>query len=145
MSRNLVARVETDIAASAARVWDALVDPEAIEQYMFGTHVTSDWKKGRAITWKGEYQGKSYEDKGEILDVDPGRRLRYSHFSPLAGKPDKPENYHTVTIDLQDADRRTHVKLSQDNNADEKALEHSKKNWSMMLDGLKRFVEDPKG
>jgi len=35
--------------------------------------------------------------------------------------------------------------LSQDNNADEKAKAHSEKNWSMMLDGLKHYVEDPKG
>ena len=145
MDRNLVAKVETDIAASTERVWDALVDPDAIEKYMFGTHVASDWKKGSPITWEGEWQGKHYEDKGTILDIEPGRRLRYSHFSPLAGLPDKPENYHDVTIDLKGDERLTHVVLSQDNNADEKAKAHSEKNWSMMLDGLKHYVEDPKG
>jgi len=145
MNRNLVARAQTDIAAPAARVWQALVDAQAIEKYMFGTHVTSDWRVGSPITWKGEWQGKKYEDKGEILDVQPGRKLRYSHFSPLAGLPDTPENYHDVTIELRGDEKVTQVALSQDNNADEKARAHSEKNWSMMLDGLKRYVEDPKG
>jgi len=141
MNGNFVAQVQTDIAAPKARVWEALVDAEAIERYMFGTHVASDWKKGSPITWKGEYQGKKYEDKGQVLDIEPGRRLRYSHYSPLAGLPDKPENYHHVTIELQADGPLTHVTLSQDNNADEKAKAHSEKNWSMMLDGLKKILE----
>ena len=145
MNGNFVAQVQRDIAAPKARVWEALVDAEAIERYMFGTHVASDWKKGSPITWKGEYKGKKYEDKGKVLDIEPGRRLRYSHYSPIAGLPDKPENYHHVTIELQADGPLTHVTLSQDNNADEKAKAHSEKNWSMMLDGLKHYVEDPKG
>jgi uncharacterized protein YndB with AHSA1/START domain len=145
MNRNLIARAEADIAASKNQVWNALVDPKAIKQYMFGTNVASDFEKGSPITWKGEWQGKPYEDKGTILYVEPGRTLRYSHFSPLMGKPDKPENYHRVTIDLSGDELHTHVTLSQDNNADEQAKAHSEKNWKMMLDELKRFVEDPAG
>jgi uncharacterized protein YndB with AHSA1/START domain len=145
MNRNLIAKAETDISAPVARVWDALVTPEAIEKYMFGTHVASSWQKGSPITWTGEWQGKKYEDKGEIIDIEPNERLRYSHFSPLAGLPDEPENYHHVTIELDDRGPTTHVTLVQDNNSDEKARRHSEENWRMMLDGLKRFVEDPKG
>ena len=141
MDRNLIAKAEADVNAPRSRVWDALVDPGAIKQYMFGTNVSSDWKKGSPITWKGEWEGKKYEDKGTILDIEPGRRLRYTHFSPLAGKPDKPENYHNVTIDLSGEGDRTHVALSQDNNDDEKAKAHSEKNWGNMLEGLKKYVE----
>jgi hypothetical protein len=36
---------------------------------------------------------------------------------------------------------RTRVTLAQDNNPTELACEHSEKNWSMMLVGLKKFVE----
>ncbi len=141
MNRNLIAKAETDLDAPKSRVWDALVDPKAIKQYMFGTNVSSDFKKGSPITWKGEWQGKAYEDKGTIVDIEPGKRLRYTHFSPLAGLPDKPENYHNVTIELAGDADRTHVVLAQDNNADEKAKEHSEKNWKMMLDGLKKYLE----
>jgi uncharacterized protein YndB with AHSA1/START domain len=119
MSRGIVAYASTTINAKRTDVWKALVDPAAIKQYMFGSTVTSDWKKGSPITWKGEFQGKHYEDKGVIQRIDPEQTLAYTHFSPLAGQPDKPENYHTVTIQLADDGAGTKVSLSQDNNATE--------------------------
>jgi uncharacterized protein YndB with AHSA1/START domain len=141
MPNSLVAKASTIIDAPASKVWTALVDPTAIKQYFFGTTVTSDWKKGSKIMWKGEWKGKAYEDKGVILQFDTGKRLAYSHFSPLSGKPDTPENYHTVTIDLAGEGKRTRVSLSQDNNATEEERDHSTKNWEMMLAGLKKYVE----
>ena len=136
-----VAKASATIDAPAAKVWDALVDTAAIHEYMFGTNVESDWKEGGAITWKGEWQGKPYEDKGVIKRLDPRRTLQYTHFSPLAGLPDKPENYHTVTIELAENGTGTKVALSQDNNPTEEEREHSESNWRMMLEGLKKFVE----
>ena len=141
MPEDRIARAEIDIEAPSDAVWRALVDPAAIQQYMFGTTVNSEWREGAPITWKGEWQGKAYEDKGVILALDRGRRLRYSHFSPLSGEADRPENYHTVTIDLRAEEKRTHVSLTQDHNATEDARAHSEKNWQTMLAGLKKFVE----
>jgi uncharacterized protein YndB with AHSA1/START domain len=138
---NLIARSSITIAAPAEKVWNALVTPATIKQYMFGTTVASDWKVGSPITWKGEWQGKAYEDKGLIRQFQPGRALQYTHFSPLAGLPDKPENYHTVTIQLSPEGNQTRVSLTQDNNATEEARSHSEQNWAMMLDGLKKVVE----
>jgi hypothetical protein len=117
------------------------VNPEAIEHYMFGAKVVSDWKEGSPIFWKGEWQGKSYEDKGVILQFKPGRTLQYSHFSRLSGLPDKPENYHTVTIEMSGEGNKTRVSLAQDNNPTEQARAHSEKNWGMMLTTLKTFLE----
>jgi uncharacterized protein YndB with AHSA1/START domain len=141
MADDFVAKASTTIHASAAAVWDALVNPETIKQYMFGSTVVSDWKEGSPIVWKGEWKGKPYEDKGKILRFVPNRTLQYSHFSPLAGQPDVPENYHTVTIDLAASGEQTKVTLTQDKNDTAEAQEHSEKNWSMMLDGLKKVVE----
>ena len=141
MEKNLVASATTTIDADKRRVWDALITPEAIKEYMFGTDVQSDWKVGNKITWSGEFKGKKYEDKGEILEFEPGEVLSYSHFSPLAGKPDEPENYHTVTIKLSEDGGATKVVLDQDNNADENAQAESEKNWNVMLAGLKKYVE----
>src|SRR3954452_6367775 len=97
---DIIARYSIIIDAPVEQVWGALVNPAAIKQYMFGTNVTSDWKKGSPIVWQGEWQGKAYKDKGVIRQIEPGRALQYTHFSPLSGLPDKPENYHTVTIQL---------------------------------------------
>jgi uncharacterized protein YndB with AHSA1/START domain len=142
MPADLIAKASTTIAAPAKKVWDALTTPETIKRYMFGTTVVSDFKEGSPIVWKGEWEGKKYEDKGVILQVKPTRLIQYSHFSPLSGLPDKPENYHTVTIELSADGARTRVSLSQDNNATEQAREHSTKNWETMLTSLKKVIEE---
>lgn len=138
---NLVAEVSTNVDAPVAEVWNALVDPGMIKRYMFGTTVRSTFVVGDPITWKGEWKGKSYEDKGKILRIEPRHLLAYSHFSPLSGEPDAPENYHTVTIELSEEDGATHVTLRQDNNADEESRQHSEQNWRAVLAGLKKEVE----
>ena len=141
MNRNLLAEASVTVNAPATKVWRALVDPDAIRQYMFGTTVVTDWRKGSNIVWKGEWQGKSYEDKGVILQFKPERLLQYSHFSPLSGLPDTPENYHTVTVELSSESNHTRVSLTQDNNPTESARDHSQENWKKMLAALKQFLE----
>jgi uncharacterized protein YndB with AHSA1/START domain len=141
MDKNLIARASVTINATSAKVWNALVNPEAIKQYMFTTNVVTDWCEGSPIIWKGEWQGKSYEDKGVVLQFKPGRTIQYSHFSPLSGLADKPESYHTVTIELSGEGNQTRVSLAQDNNPTEQARDHSEKNWEMMLIALKKFIE----
>lgn len=138
---DLIAHSSITIAAPAQKVWDALVTPSTIKEYMFGTTVISDWKEGSPIVWKGEWQGRKYEDKGVIRQLTPCRALQYTHFSPLSGQPDRPENYHTVTIQLSPDGHQTRVSLTQDNNPTEEARSHSEKNWGTMLEGLKRVVE----
>jgi len=64
-----------------------------------------------------------------------------THFSPLSGQEDIPENYHTVLYELERDGERTRVSLTQDNNSSEEAAEHSRANWEKMLAGLKEVVE----
>lgn len=141
MDKQLVAKASITIDAPVARVWEALTNPEMIKQYMFGTNVITDWKEGSPIIWKGEWQGKAYEDRGVILKMERERLVRYSHFSPLSGQADVPENYHTVTVELSGRGKSTYVSLAQDNNATEQAREHSEENWGMMLASLKKLLE----
>jgi uncharacterized protein YndB with AHSA1/START domain len=136
-----LAKASVIVNAPAAEVWKALVTPETVKQYMFGATVASEWRPGSPITWKGEWQGKPFEDKGVILAFEPRRRLQYSHFSPLSEQPDRPENYHTVTIDLAEEGPRTRISLTQDKNPTEEARRHSEANWGTMLAGLKKVVE----
>ena len=140
----LVAEAATTINAPAAAVWEALTNPAKIKQFMFGTEAVSDWKQGSPIVWKGEWEGKGYEDKGVILGIEPQRRLQYSHYSPLSGAPDVPENYHTLTYELSEEGDMTRVALSQDKNANEEEREHSRAMWGKMLESLKGVVEGDK-
>jgi uncharacterized protein YndB with AHSA1/START domain len=141
MPENRIATADVTIDASRERVWAALTDPEIIRQYMFGSTVTSDWTPGSPITYAGEYEGKKYEDHGTILEIRAPELLRSTHFSPLSGKPDVPENYHELTYTLTAEEGATVVQLTQDNNASDAEAEHSAENWKQMLVGLKSVVE----
>ena len=136
-----VATAEAEFDAPVERVWAALTDPEQIREYMFGSEVMTDWKPGSGIVWKGEYEGRKYEDKGEVVEIEPYRRLKVTHFSPLSGREDVPENYHTILYELEDRGGTTHLSLSQDNNPSKEAAEHSRANWEKMLAGLKQVAE----
>jgi uncharacterized protein YndB with AHSA1/START domain len=141
VDERFTAKADVTIHAPVSKVWDALINPELIAKYMFGARVESDWTLGSPITWKGEWKGKPYEDKGRILQIQPQHRLQFSHYSPLSGAPDEPESYHNVTIALEDREGDVHVALSQDNNKSAQAAEESQRNWMTMLAGLKRAVE----
>lgn len=127
------AKASTTINAPADKVWQALIDPAAIKQYMFGTTVTSDWREGSPITWKGEFNGKPYEDHGTIKKVDAPRRLEYSHASG--------NDSHDIIITLAPDGNATRVDLSQTNNATADARKESEKNWGMMLSSMKQMLE----
>jgi len=139
-TQDLIARANVTIDAPPSEVWAALVSPAVIKQYMFGTDVRSDWKEG--VRSRGRANGRAGGIRTMARSADQaGRLLRYTHFSPVAGLVDAPENYHTVTIALADVGGKTHVTLSQENNSTEEARKNSEKNWSAMLEGLKKFVE----
>ncbi len=141
MNDKYVAKAKTTIHAPISKVWQALVNPEIIKQYLFNTDVISDWKVGSPVTYKGEWEGKAFEDKGEILEIEPEKVLKSTHWSPLSGVPDIPENYHTVTYTLWDRGDSTEVTITQDNNATEQEQAHSEKNWKTVLEGMKNLLE----
>lgn len=140
------AQVRTTIDAAPATVWKALTSAEKFKTFFFGSDIASDWKVGNPITFRGNWKGKPYEDKGVIQSFDASKRLAFTHWSPLSGIPDRPENYHVVSFDLKPAGTGTEVVLTQMNlNADEPLTEKNReeytKNWNMVLAGLKKAVE----
>jgi uncharacterized protein YndB with AHSA1/START domain len=130
-----------DVEAAPDRVWAALTDPDQIAGWMMGSRVESDWEVGSPITWSGEMDGKPYQDKGEVLEVEPDTRLSVTHYSPLMGAEDVPESYHTVTYDLAPSGDGTTVRLTQDGCESEEQAEQFSQNWQGMLDGLKKVAE----
>jgi uncharacterized protein YndB with AHSA1/START domain len=142
MAGKFVAKTSISINAPSSKVWDALTKPELIKQYMFDTNVTTDWKVGSPITYEGVWEGKAYKDKGKILKVEPGKRLVSTFWSALSGEPALPENYKTVDYELSAEWNNTKLTLLQDNNATQEEADHSKQNWEMVLQGLKKLVEN---
>jgi len=141
MSNEFPAKSTTVVNAPPSKVWDALTNPGLIKQYLYGTQVTSDWKAGSPITYKGEWEGKSYEDKGEILQIEPNKLLVSSFWSSLTGLPDVPENYKTVRYELSPEGSGTKLTITQDNNSTQEEADHSTQNWNTVLDKLKELLE----
>ncbi len=140
-----VATAQTDVAAAPERVWAALTEPEQIATYMDGSKVTTTWEVGSPITWEGEHDGSSYQDKGEVLTYDEPHVLSVTHYSPMMGQPDEPENYHTLvytlTADGSGDDQVTRLELTQDGNESQEQADQFSQHWQQMLDGLKAQVE----
>ena len=136
------ARADIHVDASRERLWEALTDPDMIARFLFGSRVSTDWQQGSPIVYRGEWEGKPYEDKGTILEIAPGDRLVTSYYSPLSGKPDVPESYQTVSYLLADDGEGTRVTITQDGCADDAEAERMSGNWSMVLQSLKSVVEE---
>ena len=80
MARGFEAITKVTIHASKRDVWNALTNPEKVKQYMHGTEMSTDWKEGSPIFWRGEWKGRPYEDKGTVLAVEPQKLLKYTHW-----------------------------------------------------------------
>jgi uncharacterized protein YndB with AHSA1/START domain len=141
MSVGHIATSTVEIDASRDRVWAVLTDPASVKQFMFGTDVITDWTAGNPILWRGVWKGREYEDKGVILEIEPGRRLVNTHFSPLTGKEDVPANYHTLTWTLEGDAAVTRFTLSQDNNTTIDDAKHSQEMWDSLVAAVKKIAE----
>jgi len=141
MPQNFTATKSIAINAKPERVWQALTDPAQVKQIMWGSEVVSDWKQGSPLIYRGVWEGKPFEDKGTILEIDPPRLLRTDYFSPLSGKPDVRENYVEVTYRLAAEAGGTKLTVTQSNIADEASKTRSEGNWSTVLDSIKKLIE----
>lgn len=140
------AQVSRTVHAPVDEVWRVLTDARQLGALFMGSTVNTNFHVGAPITFEGEFKGRRYEDKGEILKVDACRRLSFSHYSGMSGAPDEPENYHVVTFDLRPAGDEAQVTLTQSNltgGVRETDIQHKadyEKTWAMVLDGLDKAV-----
>ena len=129
------------INAPVTSVWKDLTDRGMIKQYFFGVETSGDWKEGNIIFYKGEWQGKKFEGKGKVLQVEDQKLLRHSYWSNMSALPDLPENYHIITYGLSDENGQTTLNLKERNLTDKVKKERSDKLWDTVFDNLKKLVE----
>lgn len=121
------------INAPASKLWKVLTKPDFTKKYMFGSEVQSDWEVGSAIEWKGIVDNKeTVLVKGKIIEIIPEKHLVYSTFDPQGGMPDIPENYLSVTYDIDDQNDQTQLTVIQGD-------------FSTVAEGPDRFSDAEKG
>lgn len=141
MNKALKASAHIEIIASLDKVWDALVNPEKIKVYLFGTNISSQWKLGSEIVFEGEYQGQKYRDKGKITAIEKNKILQYTYWTSFSGLEDKEENYSFVVFQLEKKNNTIVLQLTQEGFPNEQAAEHSSVAWKQILQTIKKMVE----
>lgn len=130
------------VHAPRKAVWDAVTKPELVQKYFFGTRLATDWRVGSPVTFRGEWNGEAYEDRGTVLAFDAPRALEFDYWSSFSGTEDVKERRQIIRYDLEEASGGTKVSVSQSNIDSQERADDSTKNWQVVLDGLKKVVEE---
>ncbi len=130
-----------EINAQPSVIFEALTDPAKVKQYLFGTEMKTDWKVGSPITYSGEWQGQTYEDKGTVLEYEQDKLIVSTYWSGMSGAEDKPENYQHVRYEVTPLNSGAQLTLTQENIGSQESADHSEENWKMVLGELKKLCE----
>jgi uncharacterized protein YndB with AHSA1/START domain len=129
------------VNASREKIWEALTKPELVKRYFFGTNLVTDWTVGSALFFRGDWNGKAYEDKGTVLSFDPPKSLSFDYWSAFSGHEDRPDLRQIVRYDLEETDGGIRVSVDQSNVDTQEHADHGAKNWQGVLEALKKLVE----
>ena len=129
----------TYIRTTPEKLWEALTEPEFIRQYWFGTTVECDWKKGSP--WKMVGSDGSLMDSGELLEIDPPRRMviRWQN----EWKPElKAEGGSRCTIELEPVDDAVKLTITHEiDRSDSKFITAVSQGWPRIVSNLKSLLE----
>lgn len=136
-----IVEVETTIDADPMTVWSAMTNRQS--PMFMGATMESDWTPGSRYTLHGDWNGTAFTDYGEIETAEPGRELSFTHWSKTE---EAPESYNAVRVRIAPEGNGSRVTLAQFGRGkaqpvDDKTETEFRKNWAMMLDGLKQAAE----
>ncbi|MFH8252643.1 SRPBCC domain-containing protein [Microbacterium sp. B2969] len=131
-----IARADIEVDASPEKVWDTIT--KHASEVNFGATVDSDWKAGSPVVWHGEWEGKSFEDRGEVIEAIAPHRLVLTHSS---GSSHAKGSEHRLTYELAGRGAGTHLEFWQDGNATPTAAGESESNWRKHLAAIKERAE----
>lgn len=129
----------TYIRTTPEKLWEALTQPEFIRQYWFGVNVECEWKKGSS--WKLVYPDGRLADTGEILEIDPPRRMVIQWQNEW--KPElKAEGPSRCTIELEPTEGAVKLTISHEMNRPDSAfIQAVSGGWPKVLSNLKSLLE----
>ena len=130
------------INANKSKVWEALINPEIIKKYLFGTQTFSDWKVGSDIVFRGEFEGQTYTDKGIIKQFEKEKVFQYSYLSSFSGIDVTAENHHLITYKIEEDGDNTLLIVIQENIHTKEAMQHAEGMWDMVIEMIKTEAEN---
>jgi uncharacterized protein YndB with AHSA1/START domain len=129
----------TFIRTTPERLWSALTNPDFTKKYWFGMYQETDWKAGSS--WRMVFPDGRVADTGEIVEVDPPRRLviRWQNeFRPEL----KAEGYSRCTMDLEPMADVVKLTITHAmDRAESKFVEAVSGGWPRILANLKSLLE----
>ena len=129
----------TFIRTTPAKLWQALTEPQFIRQYWFGTTIECAWQKG--APWKMFFPDGRPTDSGEILEIDPPRRLVHT-FSATWDKEVAADAPHTVAWSIEPMGAACRVSCEHWGFAGDTATYRSVSGGlSLILNGMKTLLE----
>ena len=127
------------IATTPEKLWQALTDPAFTRQYWAGREVAATWRKGGTL--RMTKPGASDDFAGEILEIDPPRRLVY-RFHVQNDAAMKAEGASRVTYELEPAGKTVRLTVTHDEFPEGSVvLPGISKGWPTILSGLKTLLE----
>jgi uncharacterized protein YndB with AHSA1/START domain len=139
--KKLTEEVRVELCINAKLLWQVLTETKFTTAYMFNCSVESDWVKGSAITWQGNYQGYQAFQKGEILAINPNELIKYSTFDPNFGISDIAENYIHVTYLIKEIAGRTILTIINETfDGNDERMKHVRQGWQMVINEMKKVV-----
>lgn len=134
----------TTINAAPSSVWEALINPARIRQWMaepeMEFEMITNWKVGTPIIIRG-YHHTPFENKGIVLQFETNKVLTYNYLSSLSRLPDKPENYTTVEFQLSAPDNQTSLTVTLSNFPTEAIFKHVDFYWKTTIQIMKTVIE----
>ncbi|EXG80695.1 SRPBCC family protein [Cryptosporangium arvum] len=126
----------TAITASPGRIWNALIDPARTARY-WGHHNVSTWTTGERWEHRRVTDGGA-ETVGEVLEIDPPRRL--THSWARAGEEHDPARVSRVTFDLEPVGPRVRLTLTHEGLPTDQVAGVGA-GWPFVLASLKAYLE----
>ena len=129
---------EIYIKTTPERLWDAIVTPEQREKYNFGAAFRCELKPGAKYTMSAG-NGTVLLGEGEILEVDPPRRLVQTMVA-LWSDDVKGEGASRITWEIEPIGDSCRLTVTHDQ-LREGANNQLYGGWPMVLSGLKTWLE----
>jgi uncharacterized protein YndB with AHSA1/START domain len=129
----------TYIRTTPEKLWQALIDPEFTRRYFVETWQEAEWKPG--ASWRMMVPDGRVHSTGEVLEIEPGRRLVLSWRCELFPEV-RAEGHSRVTFELEKVGDSVKLTFIQENDTpDSKSIGMASQGWPLILASLKSLLE----